>query len=184
MRSVTRREALVGAMAGAAALAVGGRVPGAPAATVTRRLYVAINGSMTIYDVPSWCVLKTVSLPTSDGPRGIACHPGLGSLWITHGAANGTGGSLLRYDLASDTVLWDRYLGTGVDQLAVTLDGSKLYVPRGEKSTSNIWNIFDPLTGDALGTQSGGAGSHNTVARDRKSTRLNSSHPSISYAVF
>ena len=130
-----------------------------------RRLYVAINGSMTIYDVPSWTVVKTVPLPTADGPRGIACHPGLGSLWITHGAAGGTGGSILRYDLASDSVLWNLALGTGVDQLAVTLDGSKLYVPRGEKSNSNIWSILDPLTGALLGTQTGGLGAHNTIAR-------------------
>jgi len=165
MTGSTRREFVAAAAAGVAALAVGQGVGSAAAIGVTRRLYVAINGSMTIYDVPSWAVIKTVSLPTADGPRGIACHPGIGSLWITHGASNGTGGSILRYDLASDTVLWDLALGTGVDQLAVTLDGSRLYVPRGEKSPSNVWNILDPLTGAALGTQTGGAGSHNTIAR-------------------
>ena len=167
MLGLTRRGFVAGALAGGAALAVGRMPPAARADVLTRRLYVAINGSMTIYDVPSWSVLKTVSLPTADGPRGIACHPGVGSLWITHGAANGTGGSILRYDLATDTVLWDILLGTGVDQLAVTLDGSKLYVPRGEKSPSNVWNILDPLTGAIVGSQTGGAGAHNTVARQQ-----------------
>ncbi|MGN6378529.1 MAG: YncE family protein, partial [Gaiellales bacterium] len=48
-----------------------------------------------------------------------------------------------------------------------TLDGSKLYVPRGEKSTSNVWNILDPLTGTIIGSQTGGLGAHNTVARQQ-----------------
>jgi hypothetical protein len=30
-----------------------------------------------------------------------------------------------------------------------------------------VWNILDPLTGVALGTQTGGAGSHNTIARQQ-----------------
>ena len=165
MAALTRRDVLERGLAAGAAILAAGKVPAARADVAARRLYVAINGSMTVYDVPSWSVVKTVSLPTADGPRGIACHPGIGSLWITHGAADGTGGSILRYDLAADTVLWDTVLGTGVDQLAVTLDGSKLYVPRGEKSTSAEWKILDPLTGAVVGSQLGGLGAHNTVAR-------------------
>jgi DNA-binding beta-propeller fold protein YncE len=164
---LTRRELVAGAIAGGAALAVGGGIRPAGAATGSRRLYVAINGSMTIYDVPSFGVLRTVPLPTADGPRGIACHPGLGSLWITHGSAAGTAGSILRYDIATDTVLWDIVLGTGVDQLAVTLDGTKLYVPTGEKSPNSLWYILDPPTGAVLGTVSGGLGPHNTIARSQ-----------------
>lgn len=165
-RRLTRREVVAGALA-AAAWAARGMPADAGAAVPTRRLYVATNGSMTVYDVPSWKVLKTVTLPTSDGPRGIACHPGIGSLWITHGASNGTGGSVLRYDLATDRVLWNRTLGTGVDQLAVTLDGARLYVPRGEASQISAWQILDPLTGKVLGSKTGPAGPHNTVARSQ-----------------
>jgi DNA-binding beta-propeller fold protein YncE len=165
MDRLTRREFVAGAVAGGAALVARGGLATASAATGARRLYVAINGSMTVYDVPSWSVVRTVTLPTGDGPRGIACHPGLGSLWITHGAADGTGGSILRYDLATDTVLWDIALGFGVDQLAVTPDGSRLYVPTGEKSPNSLWHILDPLTASSLGTVSGGLGPHNTIAR-------------------
>jgi hypothetical protein len=158
---------VAGAVAGAAALAARGVPSSARAGGITRRLYVAINGSMSVYDVPSWRVLRTVSLPTADGPRGIACHAGIGSLWIAHGASGGTGGRLLRYDLATDTVLWNRSLGTGVDQPAVALDGSKLYVPRGEGSSTRAWSILDPRTGDLLGSITGGAGPHNTIARNQ-----------------
>ena len=165
MRGWTRREFVAVGAAGVAALAVGERVGRAATGGVTRRLYVAINGSMTIYDVPSWSVVKSVALPTSDGPRGIACHPGIGSLWITHGQDDGTGGSLLRYDLATDTVLWDIPLGYGIDQPAIALDGSKLYVPTGEKSPNNIWHILEPLTGSLLGTITGGLEPHNTITR-------------------
>ena len=136
----------------------------AAAATTTRRLYVAITNSMTIYDVPSFAVVKTVPLPTPDGPRGIACHAGIGSLWITHGSTRANG-HILRYDLATAKVLWNTVVPFGIDQLAVTLDGAALYVPSGEESRNDLWHILDPLTGAQTGTVAGGAGPHNTVAR-------------------
>src|SRR5436305_1779186 len=88
--ALTRRDVVVKGLAAGVLMLAAGKMPRALADVATRRLYVAINGSMTIYDVPSWSVVKTVSLPTGDGPRGIVCHPGIGSLWITHGADNGT----------------------------------------------------------------------------------------------
>src|SRR5437764_404884 len=101
---------------------------------------------MVIYDVSSWSIIKTVSLPTADGPRGIVCHPTLGQLWIAHGADSGTGGYLLRYDLATDTVVWNQSLGYGCDQPAITADGTRLYFPVGERTTATrTWHILDPL---------------------------------------
>jgi DNA-binding beta-propeller fold protein YncE len=163
---LTRGELLRRGAAAGALLAVGGTVGEAAAATTTRRLYVAITDSMTIYDVPSFAVVKTVPLPTADGPRGIACHAGIGSLWITHGSTRANG-HILRYDLATDRVLWNKVVPFGIDQLAVTLDGAGLYVPSGEESRNNLWHILDPLTGAQTGTVAGGAGPHNTVARTK-----------------
>jgi hypothetical protein len=164
--ALTRGELLRRGAAAGALLAVGGTVGEAAAAATTRRLYVAITNSMTIYDVPSFAVVKTVALPTPDGPRGIACHPGIGSLWITHGSTRANG-HILRYDLATDAVVWNKVLPFGIDQLAVTLDGAHLYVPSGEESPNNLWHILDPLTGVETGTVAGGAGPHNTVARTK-----------------
>jgi hypothetical protein len=148
-----------------AALSLGSAGASGAPVVAYRRLYAAINGSLVIYSVPFWRVLKTSPLPTADGPRGIVCHVGIGSLWITHGTDDGTGGNLLRFDIASNTVLWDRPLGTGVDQPAITLDGTRLFVPSGEKSASNLWYVLDPLTGDRLGSIAGPAGPHSTIAR-------------------
>src|SRR6266700_3431265 len=124
----SRRAFLAQAAAGGLALAAGA-LPADAAGARRRRLYVAINGSMTIYDAPALTVRRTIALPTSDGVRGIACHPGIGSLWITHGSPNGHGGSVLRYDLIRHRVAWNRVLGLGVDQPAVTLSGRRLFVP-------------------------------------------------------
>ncbi|MGN6380005.1 MAG: YncE family protein [Gaiellales bacterium] len=164
---LTRRTLLGRGAAAGTVIALGGLTPAAFAAGTTRRLYVAVNGSMTIYDVPAFTVRRTVTLPYMDGPRGIACHPGIGSLWITHGSTASSGGRILRYDLATDTVLWNRNLAFGIDQLAVTLDGSRLYVPGGERSNTDLWHILDPLTGNLIGTAHGGLGAHNTVARTK-----------------
>src|SRR3712207_8813277 len=45
-------------------------------------------------------------------------------------------------------------------------------------------NIWDPVTGQETATLRGHRDSVESVALDRKSTRLNSSHANISYAVF
>jgi hypothetical protein len=162
---MTRRAFVARGIAAGAALTLAGSGPAGARTVAYRRLYTAIAGSMVVYSVPFWRVLTTIPLPTADGPRGIACHVGIGSLWITHGEDEGTGGSLLRFDIASNTVLWDRPLGTGVDQPAISLDGTRLYVPAGEKSASDLWYVLDPLTGDRLGSIAGALGPHNTIAR-------------------
>jgi hypothetical protein len=163
---MTRRAFVSRGIAAGAALSLAGSTP-AGAAVAHRRLYTAINGSLVVYSVPFWRVLKTIPLPTADGPRGIACHVGIGSLWITHGPDEGTAGMLLRFDIASDEVLWDVPLGTGVDQPAISLDGNRLFVPTGEKSLTDLWHVVDPLTGAMRGNIAGPAGPHNTIARSR-----------------
>jgi hypothetical protein len=164
---MTRRALVARGIAAGAALSLASAPPAGATGPIVayRRLYAAINGSLVIYSVPFWRVLKTIPLPTADGPRGIVCHIGIGSLWITHGLDDGTGGSLLRFDIASNTVLWDRALGTGVDQPAISLDGLRLYVPTGEKSPTDLWHIVDPRTGALTGRLAGPAGPHNTIAR-------------------
>ena len=164
---MTRRAFVTRGIAAGAALSLAGSAPADATVVAYRRLYTAINGSLVVYSVPFWRVVKTIPLPTADGPRGIACHIGIGSLWITHGPDEGTAGMLLRYDIASDTVLWDVPMGTGVDQPAISLDGTRLFVPTGEKSLTSLWHIVDPLTGAIVGNIAGASGPHNTIARSR-----------------
>jgi hypothetical protein len=162
----TRRSLLGRGLAAGVALSGIGAITADAALASSRRLYCFINGSLVMYAVGGWHQVGSKSLPMlADGPRGIVCHLGIGSIWVTHGADTGTGGRLLRYDVASNAVLWDRPLGFGCDQPAITLDGRHLYVPEGEKSPRRLWHILDPLTGVQKGTISGPSGPHNTIAR-------------------
>jgi DNA-binding beta-propeller fold protein YncE len=87
-------------------------------------------------------------------------------MFISFGGDGGqTGnGSVLAYDLVSERVLWEVHLSTGIDSGQVSPDAKKLYMPIGENSSGNIWNILSTENGAVIGTIKGGFGPHNTVA--------------------
>src|SRR2546430_12640446 len=62
------------------------------------------------------------------------------------------------------------------------LDGATLLLQRGDRDVAVVVDVevFDPPTTDVVGLQRVAF----SPGRDRKSTRLNSSHSQISYAVF
>jgi WD40 repeat protein len=132
--------------------------------------YVLQDGTISVYDADNaFRPVKTISLPqTDDGIRGVAVAPSTGRMFIAHGGdgpINGSGnGSVLAYDLVSETAAWERSPGTGVDSAAVSPDGSTLYVPTGENTESGIWNVLSTAKGQLVGTIQGGAGAHNTIA--------------------
>jgi len=71
---------------------------------------------------------------------------------------------VLAYDLVSEKVRWEVHLSTGIDSGQVSPDGTKLYMPIGENSTGNIWNVLSTENGAVIGTIKGGTAPHNTVA--------------------
>jgi DNA-binding beta-propeller fold protein YncE len=130
--------------------------------------YVLVDGSMSAYDIDAGHrLVDTVAMPTASGVRGVAADPAANALYITYGGDGGPrgNGSMLRWDLVAKKVVWDRHYDHGIDSLAVSADGSTLYVPDGELAGTGLWYVVAASTGAETATIQGGAGAHNTVVR-------------------
>jgi DNA-binding beta-propeller fold protein YncE len=140
----------------------------AAALGVSHYEYVFPDEHMVVYDMDhGHRIVEERDFPGATGIRGIAVDPASHALFISHGSDGGSGGtetgSLLKYDLVSKKVLWDRDLPTGIDSPAVSRDGTRVYMPTGELNPGGKWNVMDAGNGDILGTIDGGTGPHNTV---------------------
>jgi hypothetical protein len=128
--------------------------------------YVFPDGSMYVYDMDAGQrLVQHVELPMARGIRGVAASPRTHTLYISYGGdggGNGTG-SMLAYDLLAGRVLWTRSYATGIDSMAITPDGSRIYMPIGELSSGGSWMVLDGRDGHVITTIQGGNGPHNTV---------------------
>ena len=128
--------------------------------------YVFVDGTAYVYDIDHHQQLvQQLALPDARGIRGVAVSPQAARLYVSYGADGGSGGtgSLLAYDLLHDRLLWTHAYATGIDSMALSRDGRKIYMPTGELSPGRVWNILDAGTGDLEGTIEGGVGPHNTI---------------------
>jgi hypothetical protein len=128
--------------------------------------YVFPDGHMLIYDMDSGQTLvKQVSLPTTAGVRGVAVDPGAHTLYVSYGGDGGGNGngSLLKYDLLSNSMLWSRNYSHGIDSFAINPAGTRIYMPDGELTSNGLWYVVDTATGNELGSINGGLGPHNTI---------------------
>jgi DNA-binding beta-propeller fold protein YncE len=129
-------------------------------------LYVVDDGGLYVYDIDNnHAMVKHIAIPVM-GKRGVAVAPTTGMLYISECGTNncsGLHGSLLAYDLIHDTVAWTVNYPFGVDQLAVTPDGTKIYMPHGADSTDGITSILDAHTGKVIGSIQTGTDGHNTI---------------------
>ena len=128
--------------------------------------YVFVDGAMYIYDIDhGQRLVARRPLPGIAGIRGVAADVSTHALYISYGGYGGSpgDGSLVKYDLELNQVAWTRSYNRGVDSLAVSRDGARLYLPDGEFSTDGIWLVLDARTGAAIGSIRGGDGPHNTV---------------------
>src|SRR6266496_121093 len=137
-------------------------------------LYVVPDGSLYVYDMDNgFSQVKHVSLPVSEG-RGIAVDPASASLFVSYyGSTTPTKpGWLLKYNLLTDSMVWNKQLPFSVDSPALTPDGKKIYMPESLAAYSGIWHILSTADGSSLGSVSIGSGqaTHNTVVS------LNGSH--------
>jgi DNA-binding beta-propeller fold protein YncE len=144
----------------------------APAATAAGKSgvhhyeYVFPDGFMFVYDMDAGQrLVQRVGLPMARGIRGVVASPRTHMLYISYGGDGGShgNGSLLAYDLLAGRVLWTRSLNTGIDSMAVSPDGARLYMPSGELNESGVWNVLDARNGNLITRIQGGAGAHNTV---------------------
>jgi DNA-binding beta-propeller fold protein YncE len=109
--------------------------------------------------------VQHVSLPMAKGIRGVVASPPTHTLYISYGGDGGGNGSgsLLAYDLVAGRVLWQRSYSNGIDSMAISPDGSRIYMPTGELDSSGLWGVLDARNGSVITTIHGGAGAHNTV---------------------
>ena len=129
-------------------------------------LYVVNDGTVYVYDIDNHhALVKTFPIP-EQGKRGVAVAPGRGLLYLTEcgvGVCDGSSGSLLAYDIVHDVVAWIANYSFGVDQLAVTPDGSTIYMPHGSDASDGQHSVLDASDGKPIGSISTGTNGHNTV---------------------
>lgn len=151
---------LVAASAAAIVSSVGART-----ATTRHLEYVVDAQAIFVYDIDRGNrLVKTIPLPGID-PRGVEASPKTGMLYISYGGSGGStgNGSLLKYDLVHDKIVWQKDYGFGIDSFAITPNGRTIYMPGGESGRSNTWRVIDARTGRVTGAIHAGSGPHDTI---------------------
>jgi DNA-binding beta-propeller fold protein YncE len=131
-----------------------------------RYLYVFPDRGLDVYDIAAHHRLVVhLEIPQAHSLRGVAAAVRTQRLFLSvggNGGANGNG-SVVAIDLLTNRVVWQRRYPTGTDGLAVTPDGSRLYIPVGEHTMDDRWHVADAHTGKIIGEIHAGPGPHNTV---------------------
>jgi DNA-binding beta-propeller fold protein YncE len=127
--------------------------------------YVFAAGGIEVYDIDHHNrYLGQIAFPSLP-VRGLAADPATATLFVAYGGSGGSAGtgSMLAYNLVSGQTLWQRAYPTGVDNIALSPNGRKIYMAVGESSDSSTWEIIDPATGKMTGSILGGSGPHETI---------------------
>ncbi len=128
--------------------------------------YVFPDGNMYVYDMDnSFSLVKHITIPVAKGIRGVAVGVSTHMLYISYGGDGGPNGngSMLEFDLLSDSIVWEQNYSTGIDSMAITPDAKTIYLPTGELTSGSTWDIVDAATGNVTGGISAGSGPHNTL---------------------
>jgi hypothetical protein len=128
--------------------------------------YVFPDGGMSVYDMDNGhALVKQLSLPTTAGVRGVAVDPRSHALYVSFGGDGGSNGngSLLKFDLLSNSLVWTKGYSHGIDSFAINPAGTRIYMPDGELSPNGLWYVVNTATGNELGSINGGLGPHNTI---------------------
>lgn len=140
--------------------------PNPNSGTTAHWLYVVDDGEVYAYDIDNnHTLVKQFPIPEA-GKRGVAVAPKQGLLYISECGVSicaGSHGSLLAYDLVHDVVAWIANYSFGIDQFAVTPDGSTIYMPHGADSGQGYHTILDASDGKPTGTITTGTDGHNTI---------------------
>ena len=128
--------------------------------------YVFPDEGMYVYDIDAGQRLVAhVRFPMAKGIRGVAVSPTTHTLFISYGGDGGNqgNGSMLAYDLVGRRIIWQRSYSTGIDSMAVSPDGRRIYMPTGELSSGSEWLVIDAAGGGVVASIRGGTGPHNTI---------------------
>lgn len=137
-----------------------------PSPVVHHYEYVIPDRAMYVYDIDhSNRLVRVVRLPGVVGVRGAAASPRTHMLYISYGSNGGPGatGHLLAYNLLSGSVVFRRTYSRGIDSMAISPDGSRIYMPDGEGSPDGVWEVIDARSGKLIGSIEGGRGPHDTI---------------------
>ncbi len=138
------------------------------AAPIQHYLYVFPDHTVYVYDMDNnFQLVNQINLPMTDGGRGIIADPAGGYLYLSYhgdGGIHGTG-SLLKYDLIHNTIVWTQNYPFGIDSGAITPDGKTIYMPDGEAAYDGTWHIINTSDGSVRGSifTTNGNAAHNTI---------------------
>lgn len=128
--------------------------------------YVVTDHEVDVYDIDrANKPVQRIVVSQVETPRGVVADPRTARLYISYGGQGDDSGhgSMLAYDLLRSRVIWQKDYDTGVDSIAITPNGKKIYMPVGEASGDGTWEIVNPANGAVTGSITAGEGAHNTV---------------------
>jgi YVTN family beta-propeller protein len=137
-----------------------------PTSGTQHYFYNFTDGNMYVYDIDNnFNLVYSTAQPTSSGIRGMVASPTDGMLYIAFGGAGGSygNGGLLKYNLLTNAVVWQKNYNFGIDSPGITPDGKTIYLADGEFSGSNLWYVIDTSTGNVITSIAAGTGPHNTI---------------------
>ena len=136
-----------------------------PSSALRKYEYVFVDQTVFVYDIGNGHrQVDTIALPQLQGIRGVAGSARTHMLFVSFGPDSDAGhGHLLKFDLVARQVVWDRVYPFGIDSMAISKDGSRIYMPTGENSNGGDWKVLGTRDGDVLDTIPGGRGPHNTI---------------------
>jgi hypothetical protein len=76
-------------------------------------------------------LVKHVRVPTSAGVRGAVASAVTAMLYISYGSDRRSGGSMLKYDLMTDKVVWVKHYPFGIDSMSISPTGTRSTCPPG-----------------------------------------------------
>jgi DNA-binding beta-propeller fold protein YncE len=128
--------------------------------------YVVTSGAIYVYSIDEHNrLVQRISVPQIDrNPHGVVASPATGMLYVSYGGKGGASGtgSLLAFDLRRNRVAWVRNYA-GIDSMAISPDGRKIYMPAGEVSGERTWSVIDAATGNVGVAIHAGTGPHDTI---------------------
>ncbi|MHB1837461.1 MAG: YncE family protein [Solirubrobacteraceae bacterium] len=128
--------------------------------------YVFVDDAAYVYDMNNRMrLVQKLSLPGITTIRGVGVDLSDHMLYISYGGDGGwTGdGSLAAYDLVARRVAWTVSYRHGVDSFAISSDGTRIYLPDGERSSDGNWWVLNAADGATIGRIRAGLGPHNTI---------------------
>jgi WD40 repeat protein len=118
------------------------------------RLLFAVNqaganrGSISIYDIDTGhkLVNTITTVPNVKLTCGAVANAAKGKMYVSYRNTSGAG-HVFAFDVKTEKVLWDHAYSPNVDRLAISPDGSTLYVPSGENINSSVYNVVNSVDG-------------------------------------